>query len=1113
MQMKSDSPSTLAHRKFSTRFSVARKLIGQSGFFSPRLLTALVLCAAACLIAARTLPAFFQGDASAKFSRRTLSFAERVAYQHAIEDVYWRHRIWPKERPDAKPSLDGVMSRPQLEKKVTEYLRKSQALEDYWQRPITAEQLQAEMERMAKHTKQPDVLRELFAALGNDPSVIAECLARPALADRLLTNWYAYDQRIHDEVKQRAQAELLIHPAVEQMKQLSGTYREVEFIKSDGSHQRGERVAAQSVKLGSQQWDETAQKLAAMFNGRPANTSAFEAGRDIAGSKGGHMSVHSKSSARQDYETIPVGKPSPLQQDETHFFATAVIEKNSNGLKVATVCWLKEPLETWLAQAEKQPGVATTVPQANYTLPKISDGGTCNENTWTATAAPPEARDSHTAVWTGSEMIVWGGQASNSLLDSGGRYDPATDNWTFTNSAGAPTARSGHTAVWTGNEMIVWGGQDDTFSRVNTGGRYNPGTNSWTPTSTTNAPDGRSSHTAVWSGSQMIVWGGLDDFFNDVNTGGRYTPGTDSWTATTTANAPSARQLHTAIWSGSEMIVWGGFDDSNFVDLDTGGRYNPNTNTWTATSINNVPEARERHTAVWTGSEMIVWGGFNEFNFEDLNTGGRYNPNTDSWIATSTVAPDARENHTAVWTGSEMIVWGGSTFFSQDFDTGGKYNPGTNSWTSTSTTNAPAARTLHTAVWTGSEMIVWGGFGDFPFDSDLNTGGRYNPGSNSWTPTNTYNVPQPRSSHTAVWTGSEMIVWGGLGQDFFFSQLNSGGKYDPATDSWTATNLTDAPSPRDLHTAVWTGSEMIVWGGTGDFVNFNSGGRYNPGTDSWIAMTSIAPYPRNLHTAVWTGTHMIIWGGDSDIGLLDTGGKYNPNTNTWTETNTTNAPTARDHHSAVWAGNQMIVWGGEDDSFNRVNTGGRYNPIANSWTATSTINAPSAREFHTAVWTASEMIVWGGEDDNFGFPRGGGKYNPVTNSWIATTDIAPDGRIYHSAVWTGTQMIVWGGQGENFGDLNTGGQYIPGTDSWAATSTTDAPSAREFHTAVWSGSETGSEMIVWGGTANGANVNTGGRYCAGGAPTPTPPPTPTPTPLEPRPTAEPRPRPSPPPRP
>jgi hypothetical protein len=72
-----------------------------------------------------------------------------------------------------------------LENKVMDYLRNSQAVENYWQRPLTAEQLQAEIDRMAKHTRQPEVLRELFDALGNDPFVIAECLARPVLTGRL----------------------------------------------------------------------------------------------------------------------------------------------------------------------------------------------------------------------------------------------------------------------------------------------------------------------------------------------------------------------------------------------------------------------------------------------------------------------------------------------------------------------------------------------------------------------------------------------------------------------------------------------------------------------------------------------------------------------------------------------------------------------------------------------------------------------------------------------------------------------------------------------------------------------------------------------------------------
>src|SRR5205809_2757720 len=149
---------------------------------------AVVLCAAAAgLTSSGTLLALSQHEVPGR-AQRTLTLEERVSYQRAIEEVYWRHRIWPKENADPKPSLDAVMSQAQLEKKVKDYLRNSQALEDYWQRPITSQQLQAEMDRMAKHTKQPEVLQELFEALGNDPFVIAECLAKPALAERLLPN-------------------------------------------------------------------------------------------------------------------------------------------------------------------------------------------------------------------------------------------------------------------------------------------------------------------------------------------------------------------------------------------------------------------------------------------------------------------------------------------------------------------------------------------------------------------------------------------------------------------------------------------------------------------------------------------------------------------------------------------------------------------------------------------------------------------------------------------------------------------------------------------------------------------------------------------------------------
>jgi hypothetical protein len=535
----------------------------------------------------------FRPEAQAKASSRALTFAERVAFQHAIEDVYWRHRIWPRENPDPKPALDAVMSQAQLENKVTAYLRDSLMLQDYWQKPITAEELQAEMDRMARDTRQPDVLRELFEALGNDPAVIAECLARPILAKRL--------------------------------------------------------IADLSVQGGTQR---------------------FESPRT------GELRTMS---------------------------------------------------------------VATSLGQIAYTLPKIADVGDppCTDN-WTATTTtnPPEAREGHSAVWTGSEMIVWGSVGT----PTGGRYIPSTNSWTATSTTNAPSARGSHTAVWTGSEMIVWGGTfyDGTFHYWNTGGRYNPGTDTWTATSTTNAPIGRFIHTAVWTGSEMIVWGGAGCNGGCIlNTGGRYNPSTNSWTATSTTNAPSERYLHTAVWTGSEMIVWGGDAVDNGYS-NTGGRYNPGTNSWTATSTTNAPTGRYFHTAVWIGSEMILWGGYDNV-VGHSNTGGRYRPSTNSWTATSTTnAPDGRAVHTAVWTGSEMIVWGGSVF-GGFVNTGGRYNPGTSSWTATSTINAPSGRYQHTAVWTGSEMIVWGGGNGYGV---ANTGGRYCAQSGP-TPTPTPPVASP----------------------------------------------------------------------------------------------------------------------------------------------------------------------------------------------------------------------------------------------------------------------------------------------------------------------------------------------------------------------------------
>ena len=239
------------------------------------------------------------------------------------------------------------------------------------------------------------MLHEIFEALGNDPFVIAECLARPVLAERLLTNWYAYDETIHGELKQRAAAELQAHNSVEQMKQLGGTYSEIEFIKSDSGDMSQQRDAS-SVKLNSREWDETLQKIAATFRRAGSYQTNGRNGPP------GRLPLPARSAyATVDYETIPLNELSTLQEDERRYYATTVIERTRGQLKVATVSWLKEPLDSWLARGENEVPNIMTMPSGNYQLPAISGGaGGCIDDSWTATAGdrPDRRIRSHGSV-------------------------------------------------------------------------------------------------------------------------------------------------------------------------------------------------------------------------------------------------------------------------------------------------------------------------------------------------------------------------------------------------------------------------------------------------------------------------------------------------------------------------------------------------------------------------------------------------------------------------------------------------------------------------------------------------------------------------------------------
>src|SRR5688500_6346484 len=258
--------------------------------------------------------------------------------------------------------------------------------------------------------------------------------------------------------------------------------------------------------------------------------------------------------------------------------------------------------------------------------------------------------------------------------------------------------------------------------------------------------------------------------------------------------------------------------------------------------------------------------------------------------------------------------------------------------------DGPGGRAYHSTVFTGDEVIVWGGGRDGLF---LNDGGALDLKSKKWRALSTAGAPLGRWFHTAVWTGKEMIVWGGHGNFFFFNHRTDGARYDPKSNRWRAMSQLHAPSPRSQFTTVWTGSEMIVWGGGGDgATELSDGGRYNPETDTWTRLAASPLEARFEPTAVWTGTEMIVFGGlkiDNYLGSerwssFGDGARYNPITDAWTLLNSAGAPTSRTVHSAVWTGTEMLIWGGRSLPLNvYLLAGASYDPGSDSWTPIPTI--------------------------------------------------------------------------------------------------------------------------------------------------------------------------------
>ena len=329
-----------------------------------------------------------------------LSFEQRVRAQEAIERVYYSHQL------GTNIPFEQAVSRELLEKKVRTYLGQSAALEKFWRTPVTAEALERELERVAENTRFPERLREIYAALGHDSIVIQECFVRPLLVDRLARGFFAFDERFHAAARAEVERlhEDLLHGAIDL---------------------RTEHPARSEMRV-----EET-------VDGERRDGPLSPDVRESAGI--GDLSATAMSA--KEYErwrrALPdeAGAIGPIEEEKESFTVRAVLEEESDQAVAAVWTVGKTSWDVWWrdvggsldVQGVKLVSrnlVELPVPGGGRLAParpaEIGSGGDparldpCEDDFWDNGSLDdvPDGRRYHTAVWTGSLMVVWGGQGS-----------------------------------------------------------------------------------------------------------------------------------------------------------------------------------------------------------------------------------------------------------------------------------------------------------------------------------------------------------------------------------------------------------------------------------------------------------------------------------------------------------------------------------------------------------------------------------------------------------------------------------------------------------------------------------------------------------------------------
>lgn len=340
--------------------------------------------------------------------------------------------------------------------------------------------------------------------------------------------------------------------------------------------------------------------------------------------------------------------------------------------------------------------------------------GTPNE--WSPAGSLTTGRYEQVAALLASgSVLVAGGQAGSSTLQSAEIYDPATDSWS--GAAQMSTARASAVGVTLPNGNVLVAGGSSTSSNsgaLNTAEVYNPTSNTWTAAANTMSSARYAATATLLANGDVLVAGGEDASGDAVTTADLYVPSTNSFTPAHAMG--TARYLASASLAGNgDVLVAGGFGTSDAV-LTSGEVYDPTADTWTPVANSMSSPRVDSQAVTLPGGSILVAGGESEQSPTQAITATTdiYNPTTNSFTAGASMGTSRLLFAMTSLADGRVLASGGVTItdtteaIAQSSEI---YDPSSNTWTPTGALLTPTAA-LTTTLLPDGQVLAAGGSAD-----------------------------------------------------------------------------------------------------------------------------------------------------------------------------------------------------------------------------------------------------------------------------------------------------------------------------------------------------------------------------------------------------------------